>query len=67
MNLITQGLDVQAMTIKANTKGLSKADRVALDKANLKLVYKPDPKPSNIVDLAEHRRVMAAHTSPEAA
>jgi hypothetical protein len=62
MNLLTQGLAIQASIVTAN---LTDADVANIHKAGLRLVNRPDIK-NNVVSLDE-RRVMQSHTSPEAA
>jgi len=62
MNLLTQGLAIQASIVTAN---LTDADVANIHKAGLRLVNRPDVK-TNVVSLDE-RRVMQSHTSPEAA
>lgn len=64
MNLLTQGLAIQAMQVNANQ--LTDADVAAIKGAGLRLVSRPDPVKTNVVSLDDHR-VMSAHTSPEAA
>jgi hypothetical protein len=65
-SLLTQGLNTQKLITKANSEALTNADVNKINKAGLRLVHKPDAPKSNLVSLDE-RRVMAAHTSPEAA
>jgi histidinol-phosphate/aromatic aminotransferase/cobyric acid decarboxylase-like protein len=66
MNIMNQGLNVQALQVKANKQALTNKDVNKLHQANLVLVNKPDAPKTNVFSL-EDRRVMAAHTSPEAA
>lgn len=65
MNLLEQGLEVQALQVKANQQNLTDADVKSIKAAGLRLVHKPDPVQSNVVDL-ESRRLQFC-TSPEAA
>lgn len=64
MNILDQGLAIQAMQVNANR--LTDADVAAIKEAGLRLVSRPDPVKTNVVSL-DDRRVMSAHTSPEAA
>jgi hypothetical protein len=64
MNLLQQGLDVQQLQVNANR--LTDADVANIKGAGLRLVCRPDPVNTNVVSL-DDRRVMQAHTSPEAA
>jgi hypothetical protein len=66
MNIMNQGLNLQKLIVKANEQAITDKDMKKLDKANLMLVHKAEPRKTNVVSLDE-RRVMAAHTSPEAA
>ena len=63
-SLLTQGLNIQAMQVNANK--LTDADVAAIKNAGLRLVSRPDPVKTNVITL-DDRRVMSAHTSPEAA
>ena len=65
-SLLTQGLSVQALQVKANAQDLTDADIKNINAAGLRLVHKPDPVKTNIVSL-DDRRIMSAFTSPEAA
>jgi len=60
MNLLTQGLAIQASIVKANR--LTDKDVANIHKAGLRLVHRPDVK-SNVVSL-DDRRVMNSHVSP---
>lgn len=64
MNLLQQGLNVQQLQVNANR--LTDADVAQIKDAGLRLVCRPDPIKFNVVSL-DDRRVMQAHTSPEAA
>lgn len=66
MNLLQQRLVAQAMQVKANADALTDADIKNIQEAGLRIVSRPDPVKTNVVSL-EERRVLAAHTSPEAA
>jgi len=64
MNLLKQGLNVQQLQVNANR--LTDADVANIKAAGLRLVCKPDPVKPKVLTLNDYR-VMAAHTSPEAA
>jgi hypothetical protein len=64
MNLLDLGLTAQQLQVNANR--LTDEDVAQIKKAGLRIVSRPDPVKTNVVPLDE-RRVMAAHTSPEAA
>ena len=64
MNLLNLGLSAQQLQVNANR--LTDADVENIKRAGLRLVHRPDPVNTNVVSLEEHR-VMASHTSPEAA
>lgn len=64
-SLLLQGLEVQALQVKANQQNLTDADTQSIKAAGLRLVHKPDPVQSNVVDL-ESRRLQTC-VSPEAA
>jgi hypothetical protein len=66
MSLLNQGLNVQALQAKANKQALTNKDIAKITGANLRLVHKPDAPKTNVINL-EERRVLASHTSPEAA
>jgi hypothetical protein len=66
MNLFEQQAKVMKLARKANAEALTDADVKSINKAGLRLVHKPDAQKTNVVSL-DDRRVMAAHTSPEAA
>jgi hypothetical protein len=66
MNLLQQGLSVQALQVKANAQDLTDADIKNIKAAGLRLVSRPDPVKTNVITL-DDSRVMSAHTSPEAA
>jgi len=64
MNLLKQGLNAQQLQVNANR--LTDADVANIKAAGLRLVCKPDPVKPKVLTLNDYR-VMAAHTSPEAA
>lgn len=64
MNLMTLGLAAQQLQVNANQ--LTDDDVAQIKRAGLRIVHRPDPVKSNVVSL-EDKRVMDAHTSPEAA
>lgn len=64
MNLLDLGLTAQQLQVNANR--LTDEDVAQIKEAGLRVVHRPDPVKTNVVTLDEHR-VMAAHTSPEAA
>jgi hypothetical protein len=65
MDIFEQQAIAVRLASKANVEALTDADVKSINNAGLRLVHKPDV-PSNVVSL-DDRRVMAAHTSPEAA
>ena len=64
MNLMTLGLTAQQLQVNANQ--LTDDDVAQIKRAGLRIVHRPDPVKTNVVSL-EDKRVMDAHTSPEAA
>lgn len=64
MNIMNLGLTAQQLQVNANR--LTDRDVAAIKDAGLRLVHRPDPIKTNVVSL-DDRRVMASHTSPEAA
>lgn len=64
MNIMNLGLTAQQLQVNANR--LTDADVAQIKDAGLRLVHRPDPIKSNVVSM-DDRRVMASHTSPEAA
>ena len=64
MNLLNLGLSAQQLQVNANR--LTDADVASIKQAGLRLVCRPDPVDANVVSLND-RRIMASHTSPEAA
>ena len=63
MNLLKQGLSIQASIVNANR--LTDKQVASIKSAGLRLVHRPDIK-TNVVSLDE-RRAMNAYVSPEAA
>lgn len=64
MNILELGLSAQQLQVNANQ--LTDADVAAIKGAGLRLVSRPDPVKTNVISFDE-RRIMSAHTSPEAA
>jgi hypothetical protein len=64
LDIMKLGLENQALIVKANAEALTDADVQNINDAGLVVVHRPVIK-TNVVSL-EARRMMDAHTSPEA-